>query len=240
MANVLIDDTYLKNIADAIRDKNNTTYTYKPSQMAAAIENIKSSDGDADLLEGIAQISFSGLVDDGISYDYSEYTNQICGDSFTMPALTANVTEKDEGTYTASASSTYDSARQAYMPFNGTEDCKEYDCWHPVSGFPQWLQIELPEKVIIRQFTIKNRTTNSDGIKDFVFQASNDGEEWIDLGSYQFASTAASGIVATFYANKYFDGYRYYRWYITSGITNYGVIAKITINEAYYYEEVDV
>jgi hypothetical protein len=39
---VTVDDTKLKAIADAIRAKNGTTETYKPSEMASAIEAIKS------------------------------------------------------------------------------------------------------------------------------------------------------------------------------------------------------
>ena len=37
MSKVLITDTYLDDIADAIRGRNGTQNTYKPSQMAAAV-----------------------------------------------------------------------------------------------------------------------------------------------------------------------------------------------------------
>lgn len=40
MANVLINDEYLHDIADAIRAKNDTARTYKTSEMAAAIQGI--------------------------------------------------------------------------------------------------------------------------------------------------------------------------------------------------------
>ena len=40
MAKVLITDTYLDDIADAIRGRNGTQNTYKPSQMAAAVTAI--------------------------------------------------------------------------------------------------------------------------------------------------------------------------------------------------------
>lgn len=42
MANVFVDETSLQDIADAIRSKNGTQNTYKPSQMADAITNIPS------------------------------------------------------------------------------------------------------------------------------------------------------------------------------------------------------
>lgn len=40
MANVIINDTHLNNIADSIRSKNGTSTKYKPSEMATAISNI--------------------------------------------------------------------------------------------------------------------------------------------------------------------------------------------------------
>ena len=40
MANVLVNETYLEDIADAIRGKNGTQNTYKPGQMADAIDAI--------------------------------------------------------------------------------------------------------------------------------------------------------------------------------------------------------
>ena len=48
MANVVIDDTHLSDIAAAIREKNGLTDTYKPSEMAAAIQAITTSSGDPD------------------------------------------------------------------------------------------------------------------------------------------------------------------------------------------------
>lgn len=42
MSNVIINDTHLTNIANAIRSKNGKTTTYKPGDMAAAIQNISS------------------------------------------------------------------------------------------------------------------------------------------------------------------------------------------------------
>lgn len=45
MANVLVNDLYLGDIADAIRSKLNVQTTYKPSEMANAIESISSGGG---------------------------------------------------------------------------------------------------------------------------------------------------------------------------------------------------
>ncbi len=45
MANVIIDDANLQNIANAIREKNGSTDTYKPSDMPQAILDISSATG---------------------------------------------------------------------------------------------------------------------------------------------------------------------------------------------------
>lgn len=45
MAKVLVSDTNLSNIADAIRSKNGTTKSYKVTEMATAIEGISVGDG---------------------------------------------------------------------------------------------------------------------------------------------------------------------------------------------------
>ena len=44
MGQVLITENYLKDIADAIRDKNGTNNTYTPAQMAQAIEDLETED----------------------------------------------------------------------------------------------------------------------------------------------------------------------------------------------------
>ena len=48
MANVIINDTHLNNIADSIRSKNGTSTKYKPSEMAAAISNITTGGGEVE------------------------------------------------------------------------------------------------------------------------------------------------------------------------------------------------
>ena len=45
MANVLVEETSLQNIANSIREKTGTTDTYKPSEMASAISGIQSGGG---------------------------------------------------------------------------------------------------------------------------------------------------------------------------------------------------
>ena len=48
MANVLVSETYLTNIASAIRYQNGTANTYKPGEMAQAIKDIPLAIGDGE------------------------------------------------------------------------------------------------------------------------------------------------------------------------------------------------
>ena len=45
MTKVLVSESYLENIASAIRTKNNSATTYTPAQMAQAILNLNISGG---------------------------------------------------------------------------------------------------------------------------------------------------------------------------------------------------
>lgn len=50
MANVIIDDTYLSGIANAIRAKNGGSDTYTPAQMATAIGNLPTGGGSSNTI----------------------------------------------------------------------------------------------------------------------------------------------------------------------------------------------
>ncbi len=65
MTKVLVSDTYLTDIADAIREKNGTTDTYKPSEMAEAISNIQT---------GITPAETINITENG-TYDVTNYAN---------------------------------------------------------------------------------------------------------------------------------------------------------------------
>lgn len=61
MSKVLVTESYLTAIGDAIRFKNGNTARYKPSEMAAAIKNIKTQDNTA----------VNSIIDRTISGDYT-------------------------------------------------------------------------------------------------------------------------------------------------------------------------
>lgn len=65
MAIVTINDENLTNIANAIREKNGTETTYKPSEMAAAIQAISAGGGEVNFVEaaltGYTTTGFTGF-----------------------------------------------------------------------------------------------------------------------------------------------------------------------------------
>ena len=78
MANVLVDDTSLTAIGNAIREKNGKLIKYKPSEMANAISNISGGGGDlpaeALTISGDCKYKFAS---DGWNWFIEKYGNQI-------------------------------------------------------------------------------------------------------------------------------------------------------------------
>lgn len=65
MANVLVEETSLSNIASAIRGKNGSTAVYKPGEMAAAISNLPTGGGDTETITFNTDISYLFASDGG-------------------------------------------------------------------------------------------------------------------------------------------------------------------------------
>ena len=74
MAIVIINDEYLSDIADAIREKNGLTETYKPNEMAAAIIDIP---GGGDIEHKLLQTNDMNWKSHTVNYDISDYED--CG-----------------------------------------------------------------------------------------------------------------------------------------------------------------
>lgn len=89
MANVIINDTNLTNIANAIRGKNGTTTTYKPSEMAAAITAISGGGGGSDV--PAEALAFSGdcsylFYNNNWNWFWNTYKNSITTSDMTGAA----------------------------------------------------------------------------------------------------------------------------------------------------------
>ena len=94
MANVLINDTYLKAIGEAIRSKLGTVLKYKPSEMATAINNIQTLKG------GGYKVNITQSEHQTITVSQPSFNNRTAG--FTIddyPSI--NVSLKADPGYTA-------------------------------------------------------------------------------------------------------------------------------------------
>lgn len=98
MTNVLVDDSYLSDIADTIRNKLGVADTYLPSEMADAIDDI----GGGVTPTGTKQISITAngtTIEDVTNYASAQITVAVPGASLGAKSITAN------GTYNASSDS---------------------------------------------------------------------------------------------------------------------------------------
>ena len=80
MANVLVEETSLQNIANSIREKTGTEDTYKPSEMATAISNIESGGGSgSNAYDGIIDRTITEITNNSVAsigkYAFSKCTN---------------------------------------------------------------------------------------------------------------------------------------------------------------------
>lgn len=92
MSNVFVNETYLSDIADAIREKLDTETTYKPSQMADAIESIETG--------GITPTGTKSITANG-TYDVTNYASADVNVPTGSTPVINSLSVTENGTYTA-------------------------------------------------------------------------------------------------------------------------------------------
>ena len=148
---------------------------------------------------------------------------------YNLAMTSDNYTDASGNTFKSSASSTIDGTRLPYKAFDGTGATGEHDCWHPQSGVPQWLQLQLDEPIQILGFTLKKRSNFVEHPTAITFQGSNDGTNWDSLAQLSWTDDAGS---KDFTIPPYSNSYTFFRWYITAVTSSpYGVIAKIVFTD---------
>lgn len=131
------------------------------------------------------------------------------------PTMTSNTTPAG---YIASASSVQEgNGEGAWQAFDGVEStATDLNFWHSRSGMPQWIMMQFPKQYAVAKFSITN-SPNIDsyqryGPKSFRLEGSNNGTEFITLGTY----TSAGNLGETNeYTVEFPNSYTYYRIYIT-------------------------
>lgn len=101
MANVIVDDTYLGDIADAIRSKNNSIDTYTPAQMAAAISALQTGGGIPDMTvvvgDAVSNANNAGVYLPNTAFNYKQIVFAMwirATNSYTMMLYTRNMAQK--------------------------------------------------------------------------------------------------------------------------------------------------
>lgn len=87
MSKVLVTESYLTDISNAIRSKNGGSTKYKPSEMAAAIKNIKTQDNTA--VNGIIGRTISGDYTNNESTSVGKYAFAFCSNLKTVTMANA-------------------------------------------------------------------------------------------------------------------------------------------------------
>lgn len=168
----------------------------------------------------IRELKFYGL-NDGIGTksrdDYYRYVKA-------TPKMTSDTAPSG---YTVTYSSRYSSSYNGYRAFdeNLASGYEWYSAQNDVVG--AWIAIQLPSAVAIRKLAVCNRDNSTPyAVKQFIFQGSNDGTNWTDLGTFNVTSNTRA-IRSVFDVNNS-DAYTRYRLYITEGwASNYISIAEI-------------
>lgn len=88
MSKVLVTESYLTDIGNAIRSKNSSTDKYKPSEMAAAIKNIKTQDNTA--VNSIIDRTISGDYTNNEATSVGKYAFAFCFNLKTVTMANAN------------------------------------------------------------------------------------------------------------------------------------------------------
>lgn len=114
-----------------------------------------------------------------------------------------------------------------YLPYFAFDERNDYDrnTWATVNALPQWIGYQFPKPVRVRRLITVNRNEdlaqymhNNRAVSAFTLQASNDGQNWINIG--KFTSSNRTGHYKNTYDFNNNYKFFYYRLYITGNFNN--------------------
>ena len=253
MAKVLVSESHLLHIANAIRTKNGTQNSYTPAEMAEAISDIESGypepSGTVNITQnGTTNVKDYASANVNVPNTYSAGDEGKVVDNGELVAQTST-TFTENGTYDTTmndevvvnvsggssggksivepviitASSTYSGLYSA----NNAFDKSSSNFWGSNGGSSDWLKIQFFEAVKITKIKFAN-TLNTNSLHwsstRVVFQGSNDGNTWTDL--YDATNLTDSNDNLYEYALQNNTEYIYYRFLCYKG-TFYAGIGKV-------------
>ncbi|ASY76371.1 discoidin domain-containing protein [Pectobacterium polaris] len=184
----------------------------------------------SEMLEQRGGFYYSEVKNGYHSFDISVVTDSI------IPKMTS---DNVPAGYIASASSYNTAAYNAYYSFDGVTETNQ-KAWisnaRPTEQAPQWLRIDLPNKLPVSGYTIFSRFIDSYGnnvasVRDFIFQGSDDGIDWHDLHKVTNDTRNDTRVIKSFKLDK-IVAYQHYRLFISSvnGTQNFIVIAELKLS----------
>lgn len=120
MSKVLVTDTHLTDIANAIRNKNGSSDTYKPSEMASAISSITT--GDTTIEDGLLNKTLSGdYVNDRVTtIGYGSLSGQKSLTSISLPNL---IRVEERALFNCAGATTINMPNVEYIGNYGVASC---------------------------------------------------------------------------------------------------------------------
>lgn len=151
---------------------------------------------DVDIIQAITP------AEDGQGYIYTKGL---------IPILTSNTSAAD--TVGTAIRNDYSNGCEAWHAMNNDKTTRD-NCWYKNSR-PCWLGFHFNNPVIVKSFFLRQEHESPEYIRGFIFQASNNGEDWIDLGEYRMSQQTPGFEEGYFVDNN--TEYTYYRWYFNDG-----------------------
>lgn len=158
-----------------------------------------------------------GLKETGYKY-YSEYTkSNYIGAPWSMPILSSDTQDINGVTYSVTADS-YHNSMLPWLAFDGIDAstlATQGNSWHSSMATTygtHWLMLTISKATRITSFTIKHRYTSNSlenhNLKEFIFEASNDGETWIELLNDTCVGSPATSETFKIVNTNYYTYYR--------------------------------